>query len=130
MTPVMALAQSLDLLFVEFHVHLVPARSAHRARCPYSTPWMAGGSSLPTIWAAKLYAPTGENSANTKARGRFDSDPALCAGALLLSLAQQAQANRDKRQDNADDGLATEQAAGDDQALLLEGGVLGSLLLV
>lgn len=31
----------------------------------------------------------------------------------LLDLAQQAQANRDKRQDNADDGLAAEQAAGD-----------------
>lgn len=25
-----------------------------------------------------------------KARGRFDSDPALCTGALLLGLAQQA----------------------------------------
>ena len=41
------------------------------------------------------------------------SDPALCTGALLFGLAQQAQANRDKRQDNADDGLAAEQAAGD-----------------
>ena len=60
-----------------------------------------------------------------KARGRFDSDPALCAGALLFGLPQQAQTNRDKRQDNADDGLAAEQAAGDDQALLLEGGILG-----
>lgn len=91
---------------------------------------MAGGSSLPIIWVVKLHAPTGENSANTKARSRIDSDPALCIGALLFGLAQQAQANRDKRQDNADDGLAAEQATGDDQALLLEGGVLGSLLLV
>lgn len=41
-TPMMTLAQSLDLLFVEFHVHLVPARSAQRARCPNSTPWRAG----------------------------------------------------------------------------------------
>lgn len=48
----------------------------------------------------------------------------------LLDLAQQAQAHGDKRQDNADDGLAAEQAAGDNQALLLEGGVLGGLLLV
>ena len=48
----------------------------------------------------------------------------------LLDLAQQAQAHGDKRQDNADDGLAAEQAAGDNQALLLEGGVLGSPLLV
>lgn len=48
-----------------------------------------------------------------KARGRIVSDPALCTGTLLLGLAQQAQANRDKRQDNADDRLATEQAAGD-----------------
>ena len=38
-----------------------------------------------------------------KARGRFDSDPALCTGALLFGLPQQAQSNRDKRQDNADD---------------------------
>lgn len=48
-----------------------------------------------------------------KARGRIVSDPALCAGTLLFGLPQQAQANRDKRQDNADDGLAAEQAAGD-----------------
>ena len=41
-TPMMTLAQSLDLLFVEFHVHLVPARSAHRARWPNSTPWRVG----------------------------------------------------------------------------------------
>lgn len=40
--PVMALTQSLNLLFVEFHVHLVPARSAQRARCLNSTPWRAG----------------------------------------------------------------------------------------
>ena len=33
----------------------------------------------------------------------------------LLSLAQQAQTHGDKRQDNADDRLATEQAAGDNQ---------------
>ena len=65
-----------------------------------------------------------------KARGRFDSDSALCAGALLFGLPQQAQTNRDKRQNNADDGLAAEQAAGDNQALFLEGGVLGSPLLV
>jgi len=58
------------------------------------------------------------------------SDPALCTGALLLGLSQQAQANGDKRQDNADDGLAAQQAAGNDQALLLEGGILGGLLLV
>ena len=58
------------------------------------------------------------------------SDPALCTGALLLGLAQQAQTNGDKRQDNADDRLAAQQAAGDNQALLLEGGVLGGLLLV
>ena len=32
-----------------------------------------------------------------KARGRMVSDPALCTGALLLGLAQQAQANGDKR---------------------------------
>lgn len=31
-----------------------------------------------------------------KARGRFDSDPALCAG-TLLGLAQQAQTDGDKR---------------------------------
>ena len=37
-TPMMTLAQSLDLLFVELHVHLVPARSAQRARCLNSTP--------------------------------------------------------------------------------------------
>ena len=37
----------------------------------------------------------------------------------LLSLSQQAQAHGDKRQDNADDGLAAQQAAGNDQALLL-----------
>ena len=49
-----------------------------------------------------------------KARGRMVSDPALCTGALLLGLAQQAQANRNKRQDNADDGLAAQQAAGND----------------
>lgn len=48
----------------------------------------------------------------------------------LLSLAQQAQTHGDKRQDNADDRLATEQAAGDNQTLLLEGGILGGLLLV
>lgn len=65
-----------------------------------------------------------------KARGRIVADPALCAVTLLLGLAQQAQTHGDKRQDNADDGLAAEQAAGNDQALLLEGGVLGSLLLV
>lgn len=41
-TPVMAFAQSLDLLFVEFHVHLVLARAAQRARCLNSTPWRAG----------------------------------------------------------------------------------------
>lgn len=41
-TPMMTLAQSLDLLFVEFHVHLVLARAAQRARCPNSTPWRAG----------------------------------------------------------------------------------------
>ena len=58
------------------------------------------------------------------------SDPALCTDTLLLGLAQQAQSHGDKRQDNADDGLAAQQAAGNDQALLLEGGVLGSLLLV
>ena len=58
------------------------------------------------------------------------SDPALCTGTLLLGLAQQAQTNRDKRQNNADDGLAAQQAAGNDQALLLEGGILGGLLLV
>ena len=40
-TPMMTLAQSLDLLFVELHVHLVPARSAQRARCLNSTPWRA-----------------------------------------------------------------------------------------
>ena len=48
----------------------------------------------------------------------------------LLDLAQQAQTHGDKRQDNADDGLAAEQAAGNDQTLFLEGGVLGSPLLV
>lgn len=32
-----------------------------------------------------------------KARGRMVSDPALCTGALLLGLSQQAQANGDKR---------------------------------
>lgn len=53
------------------------------------------------------------------------SDPALCTGTLLFGLAQQAQAHGDKRQDNADDGLAAQQAAGNDQALLLEGGILG-----
>ena len=58
------------------------------------------------------------------------SDPALCTGTLLLGLAQQTQSHGDKRQDNADDGLAAQQAAGNDQALLLEGGILGSLLLV
>ena len=42
----------------------------------------------------------------------------------LLDLAQQAQTHGDKRQDNADDGLAAEQAAGNDQTLFLEGGVL------
>ena len=40
-TPMMTLAQSLNLLFVEFHVHLVLARAAQRARCPNSTPWQA-----------------------------------------------------------------------------------------
>lgn len=61
-----------------------------------------------------LHASTAEGFGRyKKARGRMVSDPALCTGALLLGLAQQAQANRDKRQDNADDGLATEQAAGD-----------------
>lgn len=53
-------------------------------------------------------------SADTKARDRIDSDPALYVDALLFGLAQQAQADGDERQDNADDGLATEQAAGDD----------------
>lgn len=48
----------------------------------------------------------------------------------LLDLAQQAQADGDERQDNTDDRLAAEQAAGDDQTLLLEGGILGSLLIV
>ena len=38
-TPMMTLAQSFDLLLVEFHVHLVLARAAQRARCPNSTPW-------------------------------------------------------------------------------------------
>ena len=67
-------------------------------------------------------------SADTKkARGRMVSDPALCTGTLLLGLAQQTQSHGDKRQDNADDGLAAQQAAGDNQALLLEGGVLGGL---
>ena len=42
MAPVMAFTQSLELLSIEFHVHLVPARSAQRARCPNSTPWRAG----------------------------------------------------------------------------------------
>ena len=54
----------------------------------------------------------------------------MIAGEPLLDLAQQAQADGDKRQDNADDRLAAQQAAGDDQALLLEGSVLGGLLLV
>lgn len=43
-----------------------------------------------------------------KARGRIVTDPALCAVMLLLGLSQQAQAHGDKRQDNADDRLATE----------------------
>ncbi len=43
-----------------------------------------------------------------KARGRMVSDPALCTGTLLLGLSQQAQAHGDKRQDNADDGLAAQ----------------------
>lgn len=43
-----------------------------------------------------------------KVRGRIVTDPALCAVTLLLGLSQQAQANRDKRQDNADDGFAAE----------------------
>ena len=42
MAPVMAFTQSLELLSIEFHVHLVPARSAQRVRCPNSTPWRAG----------------------------------------------------------------------------------------
>ena len=65
-----------------------------------------------------------------KARGRMVSDPALCTDTLLFGLPQQAQTDGDKRQDNADDGLAAQQAAGNDQTLLLEGGVLGSPLLV
>lgn len=40
--PVMAFAQALDLLFIEFHVHLVLARAAYPARRPYSTPWRVG----------------------------------------------------------------------------------------
>ena len=91
---------------------------------------MAGGSSLLLIWAAKWDALTGKTSAITKARGRIDFDPALCVNALWFGLAQQAQTDGDERQDNADDGLAAEQTAGDNQALLLEGGVLGGLLLV
>ena len=43
--PVMALAQSLELLVIEFHVHLAPPRAMHRARCLYSTPRQAGWSS-------------------------------------------------------------------------------------
>ena len=54
----------------------------------------------------------------------------MIAGEPLLGLAHQAEAHGDKRQDNADDRLAAKQAAGDDQALLLEGSVLGGLLLV
>ena len=42
MAPMMALTQSLDLLFVEFHVYLILARAAYPARRPYSTPWRAG----------------------------------------------------------------------------------------
>lgn len=41
-TPMMTLAQALELLVIEFHVHLVLARAAQRARCPNSTPWRAG----------------------------------------------------------------------------------------
>lgn len=41
-TPMMTLAQALELLVIEFHVHLVLARAAPRARCPNSTPWRAG----------------------------------------------------------------------------------------
>lgn len=98
---------------------------------------MAGGSVI-LPWSLGEQTNEDASSADTaegfgrykKARDRIGSDPALCVGALLLGLAQQAQAHGDKCQDNADDGLATEQAAGDNQALLLEGGVLGGLLLV
>ena len=41
-TTMMTLAQSLDLLFVEFHIHLVLVRAAYLARRPYSTPRRAG----------------------------------------------------------------------------------------
>lgn len=42
MAPVMAFTQSLELLSIEFHVHLVLARAAYLARRPYSTPRRAG----------------------------------------------------------------------------------------
>lgn len=42
MAPVMAFTQSLELLSIEFHVHLVLARAAYLARHPYSTPRRAG----------------------------------------------------------------------------------------
>lgn len=41
-TTMMTLAQSLDLLLVEFHVYLILARASYPARRPYSTPWRAG----------------------------------------------------------------------------------------
>ena len=37
-TPMMTLAQALELLVIEFHVHLVLARAVYPARRPYSTP--------------------------------------------------------------------------------------------
>ena len=43
--PMMALAQSLNLLFVEFHVHLVLPQERGCARSMYSTPWRVGWSS-------------------------------------------------------------------------------------
>ena len=41
-TPMMTLTQALELLVIEFHVHLVLARAAYLARRPYSTPRRAG----------------------------------------------------------------------------------------
>lgn len=41
-TTMMAFTQSLELLSIEFHVHLVLARAAYLARRPYSTPRRAG----------------------------------------------------------------------------------------
>ena len=38
MAPMMALAQPLDLLFVEFHIHLVLPRERGCVRSMYSTP--------------------------------------------------------------------------------------------